>query len=170
MGVCSTTLQFLGTAVWVYLPTKNWNTEEMMMMIRLHVSGMTSPSGKCPNWSGKFRRELHSLVPQVLTFTSRTCHATSTELNHPYLLRISNVKKKFCCNSCFPRNAKIDSCVCALLNTAILNSPTKASVFIYPPYIDNLFFLFYIYHRLFVLNFSSQPLTFSGVRVLCRMN
>lgn len=122
-----------------------------MMMIRLHVSGMTSPSGKCPNCRGEFRWELYSLVPQVQTFTSRTCHATSTELNHPYLLRISNVKKKFRCNSCFPKNARIDSCVCALLNTVILTSPTQASVFIYPPYIDNLFFLFHIYQSLFVL-------------------
>lgn len=34
--------------------------------------------------------ELHSLVPQILTFTGRTCCILSMKSNHPHLLRVTN--------------------------------------------------------------------------------
>lgn len=45
---------------------------------------------------------LHSPVPQVETFTARTCHATYLVANHPHSLRIPLARSKFYLNSFFP--------------------------------------------------------------------
>lgn len=45
----------------------------------------------CSYFNGKYSDELHSLVPSVQTFTDRTCHATSMELNH--FLFVPNIRK-----------------------------------------------------------------------------
>lgn len=52
---------------------------------------------------GKGSDKLHSLMPQVHTFITKTCFATSTELNQPHFLYFSFVKRKFHSES-FPKN------------------------------------------------------------------
>lgn len=50
---------------------------------------------------------LHSLVPQVQTFTVRGCHATSTESKRPHILSIPIVRKKIPSRQLFPQDLQL---------------------------------------------------------------
>lgn len=98
---------------------------------------------------------------------------TSTESNHPYFLRVTNVRKKFHSDSFFSQELHLcwpDSYAAASLNIFNLISSSDESVVRYPLYPHNLhslpLSLPLILHISLLITISTVPSTFSVSPVL----
>lgn len=75
--------------LWVFVGDKLFFTLQPVCH-RWNVASLSPPL--CCYFHGKGSNELHSLVPSILTFMAKTCHAAEIVANHSHSLRIPFVR------------------------------------------------------------------------------